>query len=147
MILLCWKIGPAIAAGCTTIIKLDEHTPLTGLYTAKLIQEAGFPPVDSLIEMLKNYPMACFVQGVINIVSGDGPHCGAALVKHPDVEKVAFTGSTQVGKIIGVEAAKQVKRVTLELGGKSPNIVFADADRKFQCEKNKRTYYVFGCFS
>ena len=61
MILLCWKIGPAIAAGCTTIIKLDEHTPLTGLYTAKLIQEAGFPPVDSLIEMLKNYPMVCFV--------------------------------------------------------------------------------------
>lgn len=118
MILLCWKIGPAIVAGCTTVIKLDEHTPLTGLYTAKLIQEAGFPP------------------GVINIVSGDGPHCGAALVKHPDVEKVAFTGSTQVGKIIGVEAAKQVKRVTLELGGKSPNIVFADADLETAVEQS-----------
>ncbi|CAF0930594.1 unnamed protein product [Adineta ricciae] len=110
MILLCWKIGPSVATGCTSIIKLDEHTPLTGLYTAKLIEEAGFPP------------------GVINIVSGDGPHCGASLVKHPDVHKIAFTGSTQVGKIIGVECAKQVKRATLELGGKSPNIVFADCD-------------------
>jgi aldehyde dehydrogenase (NAD+) len=110
LILLCWKIGPSVAAGCTTIIKLDEHTPLTGLYAAKLIKEAGFPP------------------GVINILSGDGPHCGAALVKHPDVHKIAFTGSTQVGKIIGAEAAKLVKRTTLELGGKSPNIVFADCD-------------------
>jgi aldehyde dehydrogenase (NAD+) len=110
MILLCWKIGPAVATGCTTIIKLDEHTPLTGLYAAKLIQEAGFPP------------------GVINILSGDGPHCGASLVKHPDVDKIAFTGSTQVGKIIGAETAKLVKRTTLELGGKSPNIVFADCD-------------------
>jgi len=110
MILLCWKLGPSVATGCTTVIKLDEHTPLTGLYTAKLIQEAGFPP------------------GVVNIIAGDGPHCGASIVKHPDVHKVAFTGSTQVGKIIGVEAAKHVKRTTLELGGKSPNIVFADCD-------------------
>jgi len=70
-----------------------------------------------------------FLKGVINIVSGDGPHCGAAIVKHPDVSKIAFTGSTQVGKIIGQEAAKMVKRTTLELGGKSPNIVFADCDR------------------
>ncbi|UJR25369.1 hypothetical protein I4U23_006719 [Adineta vaga] len=103
MILLCWKIGPSVAAGCTTVIKLDEHTPLTGLYTAKLIEEAGFPPVY-------------------------GPHCGASLVKHPDVNKIAFTGSTQVGKIIGAETAKMVKRTTLELGGKSPNLVFADCD-------------------
>ncbi|CAF2364132.1 unnamed protein product [Rotaria sp. Silwood2] len=110
MILLCWKIGPSVVTGCTTVIKLDEHTPLTGLYTAKLIQEAGFPP------------------GVINILAGDGPHCGASIVKHPDVNKIAFTGSTQVGKIIGTEAAKMVKRTTLELGGKSPNIVFADCD-------------------
>jgi len=110
MILLCWKIGPSVAAGCTTVVKLDEHTPLTGLYTAKLIQEAGFPP------------------GVINIIAGDGPNCGGALVKHPDVHKIAFTGSTQVGKIIGAEAAKAIKRTTLELGGKSPNIVFADSD-------------------
>ena len=71
------------------------------------------------------------MQGVINIVAGDGPHCGASLVKHPDVHKIAFTGSTQVGKIIGVECAKQVKRTTLELGGKSPNIVFADCDREY----------------
>ncbi|CAF0970983.1 unnamed protein product [Rotaria sordida] len=110
LILLCWKIGPSVATGCTTVIKLDEHTPLTGLYTAKLIAEAGFPP------------------GVINILSGDGPHCGGSIVRHPDVAKVAFTGSTQVGKIIGAEAAKMVKRTTLELGGKSPNIVFADCD-------------------
>ncbi|CAF3608700.1 unnamed protein product [Adineta steineri] len=110
MILLCWKIGPSVATGCTTVIKLDEHTPLTGLYTAKLIEEAGFPP------------------GVVNIISGDGPHCGASLVKHPDVHKISFTGSTQVGKLIGIEAAKLVKRTTLELGGKSPNIVFADCD-------------------
>ncbi len=66
---------------------------------------------------------------MVNILSGDGPHCGASLVKHPDVHKIAFTGSTQVGKIIGAEAAKLVKRTTLELGGKSPNIVFADCDR------------------
>lgn len=110
MILLMWKIGPSVATGCTTVIKLDEHTPLTGLYTAKLIQEAGFPP------------------GVINILAGDGPHCGGSIVRHPDVDKIAFTGSTQIGKIIGAEAAKTVKRTTLELGGKSPNIVFADCD-------------------
>ncbi|CAF0773740.1 unnamed protein product [Rotaria sordida] len=110
LILLCWKIGPSVATGCTTVVKLDEHTPLTGLYVGKLIQEAGFPP------------------GVINILSGDGPHCGASIVKHPDVNKIAFTGSTQVGKIIGGEAAKMVKRTTLELGGKSPNIVFADCN-------------------
>ncbi len=66
---------------------------------------------------------------MVNILSGDGPHCGGSIVKHPDVNKIAFTGSTQVGKIIGIEAAKMVKRTTLELGGKSPNIVFADCDR------------------
>lgn len=65
----------------------------------------------------------------MNIIAGDGPHCGASIVKHPDVHKIAFTGSTQVGKLIGIEAAKMVKRTTLELGGKSPNIVFADCDR------------------
>ncbi|CAF5189497.1 unnamed protein product, partial [Rotaria magnacalcarata] len=113
MILLCWKIGPSVVTGCTTVVKLDEHTPLTGLYTAKLIQEAGFPP------------------GVINILAGDGPNCGGSIVKHPDVQKIAFTGSTHVGKIIGAEAAKLVKRTTLELGGKSPNIVFADCDRMY----------------
>ena len=73
---------------------------------------------------------------MVNILSGDGPHCGASLVKHPDVHKIAFTGSTQVGKIIGAEAAKLVKRTTLELGGKSPNIVFADADRMLISNKH-----------
>jgi acyl-CoA reductase-like NAD-dependent aldehyde dehydrogenase len=66
----------------------------------------------------------------VNILSGDGPRCGGSIVRHPDVHKIAFTGSTEVGKLIGAEAAKQVKRTTLELGGKSPNIVFADCDRK-----------------
>lgn len=116
VILLVWKIGPSVATGCTTVIKLDEHTPLTGLYIAKLIQEAGFPP------------------GVINILSGDGPHCGGSIVRHPHVDKIAFTGSTQVGKIIGAEAAKMVKRTTLELGGKSPNIVMADCDLDYAVE-------------
>lgn len=132
MILLCWKIGPSVATGCTTVVKLDEHTPLTGLYAAKLMQEAGFPPVrfffNLIIILLVEYSFFLF-QGVVNILAGDGPHCGASIVKHPDVHKIAFTGSTQVGKIIGIEAAKMVKRTTLELGGKSPNIVFADCDR------------------
>jgi acyl-CoA reductase-like NAD-dependent aldehyde dehydrogenase len=74
---------------------------------------------------------------VINILAGDGPNCGGAIVQHPDVDKIAFTGSTQVGKIIGAEAAKLVKRTTLELGGKSPNIVFADCDRMYPRETRR----------
>lgn len=105
-----WKIAPALATGCTVILKPAEQTPLSALYLAKLVQEAGFP------------------KGVINIVTGYGETTGSALVKHLSVNKIAFTGSTEVGKIIMKEAANTMKRVTLELGGKSPNIVLKDAD-------------------
>ena len=104
-----WKLGPALAAGCTTILKPAEQTPLTALRLARAVEEAGFPP------------------GVINVLTGFG-ETGAALVAHPGVDKVAFTGSTHVGKDIVRSAAGNLKRVSLELGGKSPNIVFPDAD-------------------
>ncbi|KAJ5919373.1 hypothetical protein N7466_010316 [Penicillium verhagenii] len=111
ILMWAWKIGPAIAAGNTVIIKTAEQTPLSGLYAAQLIVEAGFPP------------------GVINVVSGFGRTAGAAISKHMDIDKVAFTGSTLVGRMILEAAAKSnLKKVTLELGGKSPNIVFDDAD-------------------
>lgn len=105
-----WKLAPALATGCTVILKPAEQTPLSALYLAKLVQEAGFP------------------KGVINIVNGHGETTGTALVKHPLVNKIAFTGSTEVGKIIMKEAANTMKRVTLELGGKSPNIILEDAN-------------------
>ncbi|XP_052739396.1 aldehyde dehydrogenase X, mitochondrial [Bicyclus anynana] len=109
--MMSWKIAPALAAGCTIIVKPAEQTPLTALAVAALIKEAGFPP------------------GVVNIIPGYGPTAGAALTHHPDVDKVAFTGSTEVGKIIlGAASAVNLKRVTLELGGKSPLVVFNDAD-------------------
>jgi aldehyde dehydrogenase (NAD+) len=111
ILMWAWKIGPAIAAGNTVIIKTAEQTPLSGLYAAKLIVEAGFPP------------------GVINVISGFGRTAGAAISSHMDIDKVAFTGSTLVGRMILQAAAKSnLKKVTLELGGKSPNIVFDDAD-------------------
>lgn len=106
--MLAWKWGPALATGCTIVMKLAEQTPLSGLHMAKLVQEAGFPP------------------GVINVLAGYGPTAGAAIVAHRDVDKIAFTGSTEVGRIISENAAKTFKRVTLELGGKSPNIVLGD---------------------
>ncbi len=105
-----WKIGPALATGCTVVLKPAEQTPLTTIRLGELILEAGFP------------------KGVINIVTGYGETAGAALVAHPDVNKIAFTGSTAVGKQIAKSAADTVKRVSLELGGKSPSIVAADAD-------------------
>ncbi|KAJ5584814.1 uncharacterized protein N7459_004614 [Penicillium hispanicum] len=106
-----WKIGPAIAAGNTVVIKSAEQTPLSALYAAKLVIEAGFPP------------------GVINIISGFGRVAGAAISNHMEIDKVAFTGSTLVGRTILQAAAKSnMKKVTLELGGKSPNIIFNDAD-------------------
>lgn len=105
-----WKIAPAIATGCTVVLKPAEQTPLSALYLAKLVDEAGFP------------------NGVINIINGFGKTAGAALVQHPLVNKIAFTGSTPVGKTIMKEAANTMKRVTLELGGKSPNIILPDAD-------------------
>jgi aldehyde dehydrogenase (NAD+) len=110
MLMVAWKWGPALAAGCTIVMKPAEQTPLSCLRMGELAMEAGFPA------------------GVINIVPGFGETAGDALVKHPGVDKIAFTGSTEVGKLIMSNAAGTIKRVTLELGGKSPNIVFADAD-------------------
>lgn len=105
-----WKLAPALAAGCTIVLKPAEQTPLSALLLGELICEAGFPP------------------GVVNILTGFGHTVGAALAAHSDVDKVAFTGSTEVGKTIIKAAAGNLKRVTLELGGKSPAIVFPDAD-------------------
>jgi betaine-aldehyde dehydrogenase len=110
LLMAAWKLAPAIAAGCTCVLKPAEQTPLTALEFAGYLTDAGLP------------------RGVVNIITGFGETCGAPLVKHPDVNKVAFTGSAEVGKAIMRAAADTVKRVTLELGGKSPNIFFADAD-------------------
>ena len=111
LLMQAWKLGPALAAGNTVILKPAEQTPLTALRVGELIVQAGFP------------------EGVVNILPGYGPTAGAAIAWHHDVDKVAFTGSTEVGHLIMEAAAKKnLKRVTLELGGKSPNIVFADAD-------------------
>ncbi len=109
-LLASWKIAPALAAGNTVVLKPASLTPLTALRFAELTQEAGLP------------------EGVFNVVTGPGGKVGMALVRHPGVDKVAFTGSTDVGKGIMKEAAGSLKRVSLELGGKSPNVVFADAD-------------------
>ena len=105
-----WKLAPALAAGCTIVLKPDPQTPLTALRLAELAVEVGFPP------------------GVVNVVPGDGPTTGAHLVRHPGVDKVAFTGSTKTGGEIMRLCSDPIKRLTLELGGKSPNLVFADAD-------------------
>ena len=109
LLMAVWKIAPALATGCTIVLKPAEQTPLSAIRLGELIQEAGFPP------------------GVVNIVTGDGA-AGAAVAAHPDVDKVAFTGSTEVGKLIVQAAAGNLKKVSLELGGKSPAIVFPDAD-------------------
>jgi len=105
-----WKLGPALAAGNTVVLKPAELTPLSAVRFAEIAREAGLP------------------EGVLNVVVGPGATCGQRLVAHPDVAKIAFTGSTEVGRAIAAGAAQTIKRVTLELGGKSPNIVFADAD-------------------
>jgi phenylacetaldehyde dehydrogenase len=110
LLMAAWKLGPALAAGCTVVVKPAEQTPLTALRLGELIVEAGFPP------------------GVVNIVPGFGDTAGASLAAHPDVDKIAFTGSTEVGKLIVLAAAGNLKKVSLELGGKSPNIVLPDAD-------------------
>ena len=110
LLMAAWKLAPAIAAGCTCVLKPAEQTPLTALELANWFEEAGLPP------------------GVVNIVNGLGESAGAAIVAHPNVDKIAFTGSAAVGKIIVKTAADTLKRVTLELGGKSPNIFFPDAD-------------------
>jgi phenylacetaldehyde dehydrogenase len=110
LVMAAWKLAPALAAGCTCILKPAEQTPLTALRLGELILEAGFPP------------------GVVNILTGNGETTGAALVAHPGVDKIAFTGSTEVGKQITKTAADTMKRVSLELGGKSPVIVLSDMD-------------------
>jgi phenylacetaldehyde dehydrogenase len=112
LLMAAWKLGPALATGCTVVLKPAEQTPLSALRLGELALEAGLPP------------------GVLNIVTGFGETTGAALAAHPDVDKIAFTGSTEVGKLIVHAASGNLKKVTLELGGKSPNIVFDDADLK-----------------
>src|SRR5215210_1034198 len=110
LLMAAWKLAPALAAGNTVVLKPAEQTPVTALELAKLIQEAGFP------------------EGVVNIVTGYGETAGAALASHPGIDKIAFTGSTEVGKMIARAAAENLTKVSLELGGKAPNVIFADAD-------------------
>src|ERR687883_872807 len=110
LMMTTWKLAPALAAGCTVVLKPDSATPLTALRMAELAGEVGLPP------------------GAINVVPGPGPTVGAHLVRHPDVDKIAFTGSTATGAEIMRMASEPIKRITLELGGKSPNVVFADAE-------------------
>jgi phenylacetaldehyde dehydrogenase len=112
LLMAAWKLGPALATGCCVVLKPAEQTPLSALLLAEMVAEAGFP------------------EGVVNVVPGYGETAGAALAAHPDVDKVAFTGSTEVGKLILQAASGNLKKVSLELGGKSPNIVFDDADPK-----------------
>jgi acyl-CoA reductase-like NAD-dependent aldehyde dehydrogenase len=110
LLMATWKLAPALAAGCSVVLKPDPQTPFTALRLAQLAAEVGFPA------------------GAVNVVPGDGPTTGAYLVRHPGVDKVAFTGSTRTGGEIMRLCSEPIKRVTLELGGKSPNLVFADAD-------------------
>ena len=112
MLLAAWKVAPALACGNTIVLKPSEQTSLTAMEMARLGAEAGLPP------------------GVFNVVTGSGRNVGTPLVQHPGIDKISFTGSTEVGKMVQREASETLKRVTLELGGKSPNIVFADADLK-----------------
>jgi acyl-CoA reductase-like NAD-dependent aldehyde dehydrogenase len=110
LLLMTWKLAPALAAGCTVVVKPSEHAPASTLGFAELVGQAGFPP------------------GVVNVVTGLSRETGAALAGHPGVDKVAFTGSTATGRAVAVAAAENLNRVSLELGGKSPQVVFADAD-------------------
>ena len=109
LMMASWKVAPALAAGCTIVLKPAEQTPLSALRLGELALEVGFPP------------------GVLNVLTGDG-ETGAALVDHPGIDKISFTGSTAVGREIGAKAGRALKRVTLELGGKSPNVILPDAD-------------------
>jgi len=110
ILMATWKLAPALATGCTVVMKSSEKTPLTALMMCELIKEAGFPP------------------GVVNMLSGYGPGCGGYIVTHPLVDKVAFTGSSATGRKVALAAGGHLKRISLELGGKSPLIVFPDAD-------------------
>jgi acyl-CoA reductase-like NAD-dependent aldehyde dehydrogenase len=122
LLMAAWKIAPALAAGCTIVLKPAEQTPLSALRLGELALEVGFPP------------------GVLNVLTGDG-ETGAALVDHPDVDKIAFTGSTAVGREIGAKAGRALKRLTLELGGKSPNVILADADIKAAIQGSFQAIY------
>jgi len=110
LLMAAWKLAPALACGCTVVLKVAEETPLSALRLGELLLEAGVP------------------EGVVNIVPGYGESAGAALAAHPDVDKVAFTGSTDVGRLIVKAASRDLRKVSLELGGKSPNIILDDAD-------------------
>jgi acyl-CoA reductase-like NAD-dependent aldehyde dehydrogenase len=123
LLLTLWKVGPALAAGNSVVVKPDEHTPLSILEFARIAQRSGLPP------------------GVLNVVPGDGPDAGARLASHPDVGKIAFTGSTAVGREIMRLASGNVKQVTLELGGKGPSIVLDDADLDLAVDG-----VLYGCF-
>ncbi len=122
LLMAAWKLGPALATGNTVVLKPAEQTPLTALYLAEIMAQAGLP------------------NGVVNIVTGYGETAGAALAAHEEVDKIAFTGSTEVGRLVAKAATGNLKKVSLELGGKSPNIVFSDADpadrdrRRRQCD-------------
>jgi acyl-CoA reductase-like NAD-dependent aldehyde dehydrogenase len=122
LLMAAWKLGPALAAGCTVVLKPAEQTPLSALRIGELALEAGFPP------------------GVVNVLTGDG-ETGAALVDHPGVDKIAFTGSTAVGREIGAKAGRALKRATLELGGKSPNIILPDADMQAAVKGSYQALY------
>ena len=110
LLMAAWKLGPALAAGCTTVLKPAEQSPLSALALAQIMEQAGVP------------------RGAVNVVTGDGPIGGATLVDDPRVDKIAFTGGVDTGRLVIAGAAKTIKRTTIELGGKSPNVVFADAD-------------------
>jgi acyl-CoA reductase-like NAD-dependent aldehyde dehydrogenase len=110
LLMAAWKLAPALACGNTVVLKPAEQTPVTALELGKLIQEAGFP------------------EGVVNIIPGYGETAGAALASHPGIDKIAFTGSTEIGKLIAKSASENLTKVSLELGGKAPNVIFADAD-------------------
>jgi acyl-CoA reductase-like NAD-dependent aldehyde dehydrogenase len=122
LLMAAWKIAPALAAGCTTVLKPAEQTPLTAVRLGELALEVGFPP------------------GVLNVLTGDGS-TGAALVDDPGIDKIAFTGSTAVGREIGAKAGRALKRVTLELGGKSPNVILADADMQAAVQGSFQAIY------
>lgn len=119
------KVVPALATGCTCVLKPSEFTPMSAALFAEMVHDAGFPP------------------GVFNLVNGDGPTAGATLSKHPDVQMISFTGSTLAGRAISKDAADSIKRVTLELGGKSPNLVFADCGPNLE---ERVTASVLECF-
>ncbi len=126
LLMLAWKWGPALACGNTVVMKPAEQTPLTALWMADLAREAGFPA------------------GVVNVLNGLGETTGAAIVKHPDIDKIAFTGHVDTAKIIQKAAADTLKRTSFELGGKSPNVVFADADMKAAVDGAFHAIYFHG---